>query len=96
MAIVAQKFFPGVLDFYLGRTGYQSQQIQGEPKDANAPDNLYQYVPGIHSARGKFDRRSKSTSAEVFVTLHENWFALGAALVLAAAGGALVCAKSSK
>jgi hypothetical protein len=93
---VAQKFFPGLLDFYLGRTGYKSQQIQGEPKDTNASNNLYEYVPGIHSARGKFGDRSKSTSAEVFVTLHKNWFALGAVLALAAAGGAIASAKSSK
>lgn len=96
LAIVAQKFFPGLLDHYLGRTGYKSQQIQGEPKDINAPNNLYEYVPGIHSARGKFGDRSKSTSAEVFVTLHKSWFALGAVLALAAAGGAIVSAKSSK
>ncbi|HSU18119.1 MAG TPA: SDR family oxidoreductase, partial [Acidobacteriaceae bacterium] len=68
-AIVGQKFIPGVLDRYLGRTGYDSQQIKGEPRDPNAPDDLYNYVPGVHSARGKFDDRSKRTSAEVFFTL---------------------------
>ena len=35
-AIVGQKFIPGLLDRYLGRTGYRSQQIQGELKDPNA------------------------------------------------------------
>src|ERR1700761_6467188 len=42
-AILSQKIFPGLLDRYLGRTGYTSQQIAGEPKDPNAPDNLYDY-----------------------------------------------------
>ena len=93
-AIVGQKFIPGVLDRYLGRTGYESQQIQGEPRDPNAPDDLYHYVPGVHSARGKFGDRSKRTSAEVFFTLHRHWFAAAAALVLAA-GGALIAKRNA-
>jgi hypothetical protein len=92
-AIVAQKFVPGLLDRYLGRTGYKSQQIQGEPRDPNAPNDLYHYVPGVHSARGKFDDRSKRTSAEVFLTLHKNWVMAAAAVALA--GGGLLLAKRS-
>lgn len=76
-AIIGQKFIPGLLDIYLGKTGYKSQQIQNEPRNPMAPNNLYEYVPGIHSARGKFDNRSKRTSAEVYVSLHRGWFALG-------------------
>jgi NAD(P)-dependent dehydrogenase (short-subunit alcohol dehydrogenase family) len=90
-AILGQKFFPGLLDRYLGKTGYKSQQIAGEPRDPKAPNNLYEYVPGVHSARGKFDDRSKRTSAEVFVSLHRDWFALGA---LAMAGLGAVCVAS--
>jgi NAD(P)-dependent dehydrogenase (short-subunit alcohol dehydrogenase family) len=92
-AIVAQKFVPGLLDRYLGRTGYKSQQIQGEPRDPNATNDLYHYVPGVHSARGKFDDRSKRTSAEVFLTLHKNWVMAAAAIALA--GGGLFLAKRS-
>lgn len=77
-AILGQKVFPGLLDRYLGRTGYKSQQIATEPRDPNAPNNLYEFVPGVHSARGKFDDRSKQTSVEVFVSLHSQWFAVGA------------------
>ncbi|MGC2215314.1 MAG: SDR family oxidoreductase [Silvibacterium sp.] len=87
-AIVAQKFIPGSLDMYLGKTGYKSQQIASEPRDPNAPNNLYEYVPGVHSARGKFDDQSKRTSAEVYVSLHREWFALGA-LAVAGLGAAL-------
>jgi hypothetical protein len=93
-AIVAQKFIPGRLDRYLGKTGYKSQQIEGEPKDPNASDNLYSYVPGIHSARGKFTYRSKRTSAAVFVTLHRNLFAVGALAVAIAAASALVVKRN--
>ncbi len=91
-AIIGQKLFPGLLDIYLGRTGYKAQQIKGERRDPNAPNNLYHYVPGVHSARGKFDDRSKRTSAEVYVSLHREWFALGA-LALLGVGATLVAAR---
>lgn len=77
-AIIGQKFIPGLLDRYLGATGYKAQQIQDEPRNPDAPNNLYEYVPGVHSARGKFSDRSSGTSAEVFFTLHRHWFAMGA------------------
>jgi NAD(P)-dependent dehydrogenase (short-subunit alcohol dehydrogenase family) len=92
-AIVAQKFIPGILDRYLGKTGYRSQQIPNEPKNPDAPNNLYNFVPGTHSARGKFADRSKRTSVEIFVTLHRSWFALGAAMALSTIGGALIARK---
>jgi NAD(P)-dependent dehydrogenase (short-subunit alcohol dehydrogenase family) len=92
LAIIGQKFIPGLLDKYLGRTGYKAQQIQNEPRDPNAPDNLYQYVPGVHSARGKFAGRSKRTSAEILVSLHPGWFAF-TGLALAGLGAALVGAR---
>jgi short-subunit dehydrogenase len=92
-AILAQKFFPGLLDRYLGKTGYKSQQIAGEPRDPNAPNNLYDFVPGVHSARGKFNDRSKRTSAEIFLSLHREWIAVGA---LAVAGLGAACLASWK
>src|SRR5665213_2783428 len=82
-AILAQKIVPGLLDRYLGKTGYKSQQIASEKQDPNAPNNLYNYVPGTWSARGKFDDRSARSSAEVFVSLHRHWFALGLAGIIA-------------
>ncbi len=92
-AIVGQKFVPSMLDRYLGRTGYKSQQIEDEPRDPNAPNNLYEYVPGIDGTRGRFDNRSKRASAEVFFSLHRNWFALGAAALVAAGMTALASQK---
>ncbi len=91
MAIVGQKFIPGLLDMYLGKTGYKSQQIPNEPKDPSAPNNLYDYVPGVHSARGKFQSRSTRSSAEIYLSLHRGVVALAAAsAVLTAVGGALI------
>ena len=96
MAIIGQKVIPGVLDRYLGKTGYESQQIQGKPKDRNAPDNLYDYVPGVHSARGKFTNRSKRASAEVCLTLHRDWFTLGALATLVVAGAVLAAKANTR
>ena len=90
MAILGQKVIPGLLDIYLGKTGYKSQQIKGEPKNPDAPNNLYNYVPGKHSARGKFADRSTMTSLEVAILLNRDKFALGAAALLAIAGAVLV------
>jgi NAD(P)-dependent dehydrogenase (short-subunit alcohol dehydrogenase family) len=92
-AIVAQKFIPGLLDRYLGKTGYKSQQLQSEDQDPDAPNNLYDYVPGTWSARGKFSNRSSRTSIEVFVSLHRQWFVLGLAGLLA--GGVALAKKRS-
>lgn len=90
-AIVGQMFIQGIRDWYLGKAGYKGQQLQGQKQDPNAPNNLYEYVPGKWSARGKFDDRSARTSAEVFVSLHRHWFALG----IAAAGGFALYNKRS-
>jgi NAD(P)-dependent dehydrogenase (short-subunit alcohol dehydrogenase family) len=88
-AIVAQRFIPGLLDIYLAKNGYESQQLMDEPKDSNEQDNLYSYVPGRHSARGKFDGRSKEWSAQVWASLNRNWLLLGAGIAMAA-GAALM------
>ena len=56
-AIVADKIAPGLLDRYLARTGYDSQQYDGA-EDPNRPDNLWQPVPGDHGAHGAFDARA--------------------------------------
>ena len=90
-AIVGQRVAPGLLDLYLGKTGYHSQQIQDEWRDPEAPNNLYEYVPGTHSARGKFTDRSKNWSPEISASLHMGWV-FAAAATLVAAGGALIAA----
>lgn len=92
-AILGQMFVPGLLDRYLGRTGYSSQQIPHEPKDPNAPDNLYNYVPGVHSARGRFTDRSSRTSAEIFLSLNRGTVATAAALALTGIGAAILAKR---
>ena len=43
--IVANTVVPGLLDRYLGKTGFKSQQTE-EPEDPNRPDNLWEPTAG--------------------------------------------------
>lgn len=88
-AVIGQKIAPGFADWFLGKSGYDSQQLPNEPRDPAAPNNLYEYVPGTHSARGKFDARSKHTSLAVEASLHRNWLLLGAGALLVGAAAFL-------
>jgi NAD(P)-dependent dehydrogenase (short-subunit alcohol dehydrogenase family) len=78
-AIVGDKLFPGLLDHFLGRTGYKSQQYNGT-EDRDRPDNLWEPVTGDHGAHGKFDRRAHRFSLQVWANLHRGW--VFAALIL--------------
>lgn len=89
-AIVGQRIIPGLLDRYLGKTGYTAQQLMDEPRDLDAPNNLYSYVPGVHSAHGRFDARSANSSAEVTLSLNRGKIVLGFALASLATGLALL------
>jgi len=70
-AIVAQKFAAPLLDQYLARTGFNSQQTD-EKEPANRPSNLWQPVdqpPGSdQGAHGRFDDKAKSSSLQLTVT----------------------------
>jgi len=83
-AIVGQKFIPGLLDRYLGRTGYKSQQL-AQPEDPDRPNNLYEPVDDHEDrgAHGTFGDRASATSEQVWLDLHRSWIA-GAALAAGA------------
>lgn len=83
-AVYGNKFVPGLLDRYLARTGYESQQTD-EPEPAARPYNLWQPVPGDFAAHGRFDDRSRRGSPEIWATLHRRWVALAGAGVAALA-----------
>jgi hypothetical protein len=73
-AIVGQRIFPGLIDRYLARTGYKSQQTN----EAIAPDrkdNLFEPVAGDRGAHGDFDRRSRRHSAELWARRHRKLLA---------------------
>jgi NADP-dependent 3-hydroxy acid dehydrogenase YdfG len=77
-AIQAQKFFPGLLDRYLGRTGYDSQQYDGLA-DPNRPNNLWEPLPGDFGAHGEFDARAHARSWQSTLNLNRRWIGLGLA-----------------
>ena len=66
-AILADKIVPGLLDHYLARTGYDSQQHDGA-EDPNRPDNLWQPIPGDHGAHGVFDARARDWSPQLWAS----------------------------
>src|SRR4030095_13040477 len=80
-AIVADKIAPSLLDRYLARTGYDSQQYDGA-EDPNRPDNLWQTGTGEPSAHGAFDAAARSWSSQLWTSEHRSWLAT-AVIVLA-------------
>src|SRR3954453_8048663 len=73
-AIVANKIAPGLLDHFLARTGYDSQQHDGA-EDPNRSNNLWQPVPGDHGAHGAFDARASDWSPQLWTSEHRSWIA---------------------
>ncbi len=49
-------------DLVLLRTGWTSEHTEG-PKPTDSPDNLFEPLPGDPGAHGRFDERSRSTTA---------------------------------
>jgi NAD(P)-dependent dehydrogenase (short-subunit alcohol dehydrogenase family) len=82
-AIVGNKIAPGLLDQYLGKTGFDSQQT-AEPEDPNRPDNLWQPVKGDHGAHGTFDRSAQNRSWELQASLGRPWIGASLAVLLGA------------
>src|ERR1043166_2424231 len=81
-AIVANKMAPGLLDHYLARTGYASQQHDGA-ENPNRPNNLWQPVPGDHGAHGSFGAHAHNSSPQFWTSEHRTWIGIGVmALVL--------------
>ena len=84
--MLANKFVPALLDRYLARTGYDSQQTD-ENVDDSRPDNLFQALDGPggrdYGAHGAFDARAHAHSAQLWLDEHPP------ALSVVAAGAAI-------
>ncbi|MGH9125587.1 MAG: SDR family oxidoreductase [Acidimicrobiales bacterium] len=85
--LLGQKLAAPLLDQYLARTGYKSQQT-GVPTDPERPSNLWQPVDrhpnGDHGAHGAFDAQAHPRSAQVWVDTHPRLVGLvGAGLATA-------------
>jgi NAD(P)-dependent dehydrogenase (short-subunit alcohol dehydrogenase family) len=88
VTILANRVVPGLLDHYLARTGYSSQQTK-QLAAADRRDNLQEPVDGPvgtdHGAHGSFDDRSHDRSAQLWLSQH-------VAQVIGAAAGSAVLA----
>jgi short-subunit dehydrogenase len=69
IAIEANKIIPGLLDRYLARTGFASQQTS-QRVAPHRPDNLFEPVHGDFKARGSFDDRAWHSSVQFWLTRH--------------------------
>ncbi|MBX7434341.1 SDR family oxidoreductase [Mycobacterium sp. Y57] len=91
--ITGQKIVPALLDRYLGRTGYASQQTD-ERVDTDRPDNLMHPLdadPGTdHGAHGEFDSRSLGVSPQLWMSRHARSLSVAAGAGAALAAGAVV------
>jgi NAD(P)-dependent dehydrogenase (short-subunit alcohol dehydrogenase family) len=63
-AVYGTRLWPGLLDHYLARWGYESQQ-RDEPVEAGHRDNLEAPLPGDHGAHGDFDDRARTRSLQL-------------------------------
>jgi NAD(P)-dependent dehydrogenase (short-subunit alcohol dehydrogenase family) len=85
MAEWGQRFVPGLLDKYLGRTAWSGQQTP-EPDDHEHADNLFSPVDDDPGAHGRFDERARRFSWALWVEKHRR--VLGWGLFAASAVGA--------
>ena len=85
-AILANSFFPSLLDAYLARVGVDGQ-LGDEPEDADRPDNLFEPLPLDAGAHGVFDDIATSRSPQLWAEKHRGWLVAGVAALLV---GALV------
>lgn len=83
--LVADAVVPGLLDRYLSRTGFRSQQTD-EPADPGRPANLWEPVDDDQDfgSHGVFDNRSHPRSLQWWLTSHRSGL-LGAAAVVTTA-----------
>jgi hypothetical protein len=90
--LVANAVAPGLLDRYLARTGFTSQQT-GQPRDPNQPANLWEPVDEVggpdEGAHGDFDAQAKTRSPQVWASQHHGVLAAAGGLVAASAAWAL-------
>jgi len=83
IAIEANKVAPALADYYLGRTGFDSQQTKEDvPKDR--PDNLFEPLPGDFGAHGIFGEQAHTQAATTWLSEHKGLTAFAGAMALGA------------
>ncbi|MFC4909483.1 SDR family oxidoreductase [Actinomadura gamaensis] len=91
--LLANKVAPGLLDRYLARTGYGSQQTE-QLRDPDQPANLWEPAddPGGRDfgAHGDFDRQAHGASPQLWASQHERPLLVAAGATAALALGAFL------
>jgi NAD(P)-dependent dehydrogenase (short-subunit alcohol dehydrogenase family) len=82
--IVGNRLVPRLLDRYLARTGFTSQQAP-DHQEPMLPTNVWEPVPGDHGAHGDFDQAAHERSAALWVSRHRTAVTAGMAGAAAAA-----------
>jgi NAD(P)-dependent dehydrogenase (short-subunit alcohol dehydrogenase family) len=85
-AIAGDKLAPGLLDRYLGATGFDAQQTS-EPENPDRRDNLWTPLPGDHGAHGRFDSVARDSSVQVWISQHRGAVAAAVASLAVALSG---------
>jgi NAD(P)-dependent dehydrogenase (short-subunit alcohol dehydrogenase family) len=91
--LLANAVAPGLLDRYLGRTGFTAQQTD-QPRDPNQPVNLWRPADNRDEdfgAHGSFDRRAVRHSPQTWASRHHGL--LGGVAAGVAAGAAWLTAR---
>jgi short-subunit dehydrogenase len=96
-AIVGNKVAADLLDHYLGRTGFKSQQTR-EMDDPSRPDNLWQPVDSSqdYGAHGHFDNRAHARSYQLWADLHRGSLALIAGVAAGVLGSVMLASRNGK
>jgi NAD(P)-dependent dehydrogenase (short-subunit alcohol dehydrogenase family) len=87
--ILGERFAPWLLDWYLGKTGYESQMTD-EPLNPAGHDNLFDPVDEDRGAHGPFDEKAHSISPQYELAKHRKTVLAGIGAAAAAAGAAVL------
>jgi hypothetical protein len=86
--ILGERVAPWFLDWYLGKTGFESQMTD-EPLDPVGHDNLFDPVDEDRGAHGPFDDKAHSVSPQYELAKHRRAVLAGIGAAAVAAGAAV-------
>lgn len=78
-AILGNRVLAPWLDRLMARQAYQGQQT--DQLRVEGPDNLYDPLPGDFGAHGRFDRRARTFSGQLWLNQNRNWLAASTAVL---------------
>ena len=87
LTILGNKLAPWLAEWWLARTGYESQQIPGAPLDPERPANLWEPMGVDEGAHGRFDGEAKARSVQLWATKHRRSLAAAGLAASALAAG---------